>query len=479
MKRILLLTVFIAIAVGQFSCKKNFDINKNPNDPADVTIVQLLPAAQVSIGQVMGNYLQVVGGIWAQYWTQNPNASQYRPLEQYQPGPESANRAWQELYSGALSDLKKIVEKAGTGDNTRNYAAIAKILQGYTFQVLTDNFGDIPYKEALLGEDSKITSPKYDKQEDIYPSIIALVKEGRSMITFEGEAPGSDDIIYGGDMAAWGAFANTLLLKMYLRLAYRNPSLAQAGIAELQNDPYGFLGATAQVNFISTPGNTNPLYSEMKGLSSTQNLIASATSVDSMGERGDSRVFIFYTGTAGLEQGYYNINPPGSYSTPTSAVGALVADPESATAPVKLISSYESLFLQAEAAARGWMSGDIQSLYEGAIQANFLEYEAFGLTSTDADDYISGAGAYPSGSMEDNLKAIITEKWYSMNGNQNIEAWTEWRRTGYPDFFTISKTSRIGNTFPQRIPYPESEITRNLNYPGTRPITEKVWWDIN
>lgn len=479
MKKSLLIILAVVATITQFSCKKSFDINKNPNSPADVTVVQLLPAAQVSIAQVNGNYLQIVGGIWSQYWTQNPNSSQYRPLEQYQPGPSSANTAWLELYAGALPDLKKIVEKSGTADNTRNYTAIAKILQGYTFQLLTDNFGDIPFSEALKGEDDKITSPKYDRQEDIYNGIIALVKEGRDLINLDGEGPSSDDVMFGGDMSAWGQFANTLLLRMYLRLAYRNPGLAQAGITELQNNSYGFLSSTGQVAYYSIPGNTNPLYSEMKILNSTQNLIASATSVDSMGERNDPRVLVFYTGTSGLEQGYYNINPPASYSTPSSAVGALVADPESATAPVKFISSYESLFLQAEAAARGWMSGDAKSLYEAAIQASFQEYEAFGLTSADADDYISGAGAYPGGSTEDNIRAIITEKWYAMNGNQNIEAWTEWRRTGYPDFFTISKTSRIGNSFPQRIPYPETEITRNLKFPGQKDITEKVWWDAN
>ncbi|HEY1032601.1 MAG TPA: SusD/RagB family nutrient-binding outer membrane lipoprotein [Flavipsychrobacter sp.] len=63
--------------------------------------------------------------------------------------------------------------------------------------------------------------------------------------------------------------------------------------------------------------------------------------------------------------------------------------------------------------------------------------------------------------------------------NQNIEAWTEWRRTGYPDFFTLSRNSRIGSQFPQRLPYPEAEVTRNLNFPGQKPMTEKVWWDAN
>lgn len=460
------------------ACKKTLDVNKNMNSPADVTVVQLLPAAQISIGQVTGNYFQIVGGIWAQYWTQSPNASQYRPFEQYQPEPSSTTNAWQELYAGALPDLQKIIDKAGTAENTRNYTAIAKILQGYTYQLLTDNFNDIPFSEALKGEASGITSPKYDKQEDVYNGIINLVKEGRDLISYEGAHPGSDDIIYNGNMVLWAKFANTLLLRMYLRLAYRNPGMAQAGIAALQTDGNGFITSTsetAQIVYSSNPGNTNPLYSEMANLNFTQNLIGSATSIDSMDARLDPRIEVFYVLLgAGLEQGYYNIYPPASsYAVPSPAVGGQASESASGDAPVKFLTSYESLFLQAEAAARGWLPGDAAQLFEDAITANFVEY------GVDPVDYL-GVAVYPTtGSLEEKIKAIITEKWYAMNGNQNIEAWTEWRRTGYPDFFTLSRNSRIGSQFPQRLPYPEAEVTRNLNFPGQKPMTEKVWWDAN
>lgn len=462
-------------------CKKYLDINKNPNFPENVTQRELLPAAQISIGQVYGNYLQVVGGIWAQYWTQNPNSSQYRQLEQYQPGPESADRAWLALYAGALPDLQKIIEKSGTAQNTRNYTAIAKILQAYTFQLLTDNFGDIPFTDALKGEDAGITSPKYDAQQVVYNGIIAMAKEGRDMIAFDADGPTTDDLIYHGDMALWARFANTLLLRMYLRLAYVNPSLSQAGIIEVQADPNGFLdiGQTAQVTYTSSSGNTNPLYSEISGLGFTQNLVASATAFDTLAERGDPRIDVFYAnGAAGLQQGYYNIPNPATYATPSAAVGGDANDPSSATAPVKLLTSYESLFLQAEAAARQGMSTDAAGFYAGAVEANFTEY---GLGDPALISYYTDTlSIYPgSGTIEEQVGFIITEKWYAMNGNQNIEAWAEWRRTGYPNFFTFSPTSRIGNRFPERIPYPESEITRNLNFPGQKDITQRVWWDVN
>ncbi len=481
MKKIWLSIFSIVVLTSQFGCKKTFDINKNPNYPEDVTVKELLPAAEVSISHQLGNYFQVVGGIWGQYWTQSPNSSQYRNFEQYNPGPSTANTAWQELYAGALTDLDRIVTKADTALNTRNYTAIAKILQGFTYQLLTDNFGDIPFSEALKGESTTgvgNVSPKYDKQQDVYAGIIKLVKEGRDMITFDGMSPGTDDVILQGDMATWGQFANTLLLKMYLRMIYVNPGMAMQGITELQADQYGFLGNTVQISYTSDPGNTYPLYSEMANLNYTQNLIASATSVDSMVARQDPRVDVFYTGIVALQQGYYSIPNPGSYSTPSGTVGGNAQDPSSAEAPVKFISSYESLFLQAEAAAR-LGTGDAATLYKTAIETSMAEY---GIDPTDpvVVRYTDTTAVYPlGGSLEEQVKAIITEKWYAMNGTQNIEAWTEWRRTGYPDFFTLSVNSRVGNNFPARLPYPETELTRNANFPGQKQVIEKVWWDVH
>ncbi|GAA4468513.1 SusD/RagB family nutrient-binding outer membrane lipoprotein [Nemorincola caseinilytica] len=474
MKKSLLILCAIVLAT-QYSCRKTLNVNTNPNEPADVTVTELLPAAEISLSHQYGNYFQLVGGLWAQYWTQSPSASQYRPFEQYQPGPSSANTAWQELYAGTLTDLRQIVKKAGTAENTKNYTAVAKILQGYTLQLLTDNFGDIPFTDALKGEDG-VTSPRYDRQQDIYPAIIALVREGRDLIDVDALGPGTDDVIFHGDMYAWGQFANTLLLRMNLRMAYVDPTTAMAGVAEAQANSYGFLEATAQIAYSSSPGNAYPFYSEISNLGFTQNVVASATAVNAMLANEDVRIFSFYTGTVGLQQGYYGTPSPGSYSLPSALTGANANDPSSATAPVKLLSSYESLFLQAEAAARAGAASAAMDLYNAAIGANFLEYE---LTADDAETYILDVAGYPlAGTMEEQIEAIITQKWFAMTGNQNIEAWTEWRRTGYPDIFTISRASRIGNQFPMRLPYPETELTRNLNFPGQKNITDRVWWDV-
>jgi hypothetical protein len=522
-------------------CKKFRDVNKNPNSPEQVSINLLLSSAQGEIAQQVGGKFQIAGSMWSQYWTQDPSASQYRVFEQYQIDGSDINNAWIGLYSGALTDLEKIIKKGGT---SKNYIAIAKILKGYTFQMLTDQFGDIPFTEALKGESDGITSPHYDSQETVYNGIIALVKDGMSEIDASAAAPGSDDLIYGGDMAAWEKFGNTLLLRVYMRLSERSPSVAQQGITELYANGIGFIaeGETAKIDYSSEPGNYNPFYSEINNavIARQLNLIASSTAIDSFLAENDPRIAAFYYhngGYKGLRQGDY-LSAAGTFSTPSAAVGGDVRAgdiiAQSAKAPVIFLSDYESLYLQAEAVVRGWGTGDDAALFERAVTANFTAYGApitaaigevfsplvadsvatsptdghlvdvpFNLAYatetylhgdggilTEGTYYLEGEevsptsasywGTYPAGgTVQERIQHIITQKWFSMCGNQGIESWTEWRRTGFPNFFVVSKNSVIGQNFPVRFPYPDDETSNNLNFPGPKQVTQKVWWDAN
>ncbi|HNB82789.1 MAG TPA: SusD/RagB family nutrient-binding outer membrane lipoprotein, partial [Chitinophagaceae bacterium] len=89
-------------------------------------------------------------------------------------------------------------------------------------------------------------------------------------------------------------------------------------------------------------------------------------------------------------------------------------------------------------------------------------------------------GVYPvGGTMEEKIRHIITQKWFAMCGNQGFEAWTEQRRTGYPDFFVQSVNSLIGAKKPARFLYPTEEINLNANFPGLKTVDTRVWWDVN
>ncbi|HVW99984.1 MAG TPA: SusD/RagB family nutrient-binding outer membrane lipoprotein, partial [Candidatus Babeliaceae bacterium] len=126
-------------------------------------------------------------------------------------------------------------------------------------------------------------------------------------------------------------------------------------------------------------------------------------------------------------------------------------------------------------------------LFTQGITASFNSYSAQlaanGVDPTSAlATYLATANwaQYPAtGTTDQKIRYIITQKWFSMCGNEGFEAWTEWRRTGYPDFFTVSQSSLIGQNFPRRFLYPFSEVTRNANFPGLVPVTTPVWWDVN
>ena len=478
----LLLLVFIAV-IGLSGCKKFLDVNEDPNKPGSADPNLLLPVSQTGLGMVVGNYFQVYGGIWGQYWTQSPNASQYKSIDRYNSANTAFDQVWNRIYTKALINAQLIISSKVVGaDQTKG---IAYLMKAYTFQVATDAFGDIPVGDALQ---SVNVSPKYIPQAAVYDSIFNYIDKGIALVGVANvvKPPGSQDVVFQGDMAQWKAFANTLKLKAYLRLSNVDPAKARAGIAALYATQPVFLTKDAFIKYIATGGNDNPLYNEMVGLGKTQNLVASSTAVDQFTANSDPRLFKFYvpvpktTGITAIAQGSFNQFPGLDVSLPSALVGGSPNDPLSAIAPVKLISASESYFLQAEAVARGWASGDVNGLFVKGINESFV---ATGITDpTIAATYIAGArdgqkALTAAASTEAKVKAIITQKYYAMCGFQGFEAWTEYRRTGYPDFLIISKAAPAGTTIPpRRMIYPNSEAVTNLNFPGNKAVDVPVWW---
>lgn len=494
-------TGFVTALSLSIGCRKQLDVNTNPNIATEVSPDLLLPSAEVNLAVAMGVDIQTTGSFWAEYWTQSPSASQYKDLEQYQPTGSDFDREWAQFYSGTLEDLKKMNQIAAATQRPQ-YVAVGKLLMAYTFQVITDAWGDVPFTEALRGEvsEGQILNPRYDQQAMIYDSLISMTNEALSMISLtDTRKPGTDDLIFRGNMTSWRRFGNTLKLKLYLRLSEVNPTKARAGLtATLAAGNFLTAAENAQLTFVSTSGNRNPLSGEITALSYTQNQVASATAIDSLNRNNDPRTGVFYDqaydaicneyGYVGLRQGDYNQSPSLLLSAPGPTTGAngnfscnsnyLAAR----TAPVRFLMGYESLFLQAEAVARTGTPSNgagADSLFGAAIRANFVH---LGLTSAAANSYIASSywGRYPVGSaVQDQIRHIITQKWFSMTGLQGFEAWTEFRRTGYPSFLVPSVNSFLGNNFPKRFPYPNTELTRNSNFPGQRQVSQPVYWDVN
>ena len=482
-----ILIIGLVAAVGFSGCKKYLAVNQNPNNPDNADPTLPLPTTEAAISQVVGNSFQVFGNMWSQYWTQSPVASQYKSIDQYAPVATNFDGPWLDLYRVALVNADLITKSTEPG--LENLKGIAYLMKAYSFQVATDAFGDVPLSQAL--QPTVYQNPKYDAQQVVYDSIFMYINKAFPLLHASAVSPGAQDMIFNGDMTMWVAFANTLELRAYLRLSNIDPATAQKGIAALYATNPTFLTVDASITYTSTGGNENPFYNEASSptLGKIQNVVASSTIVNAFTKNNDPRLSKFFTlfidkvnpvdSVESIPQGDYLSFVNKKVSPPSPLVGGQANDPASATAPVKLISAAESYFLQAEAVARGWAAGNVTSLYEAGITASF--------TATGAGDPTTYINTAPDGlqalttaaSVADKVKAIITQKYYAMCGFQGFEAWTEWRRTGYPTFFVPSAATTIApGQMPLRMLYPNSELTSNLNYPGTTPIYKPVWWGL-
>lgn len=461
------------------SCKKWLDVNQTPNDleQGKGTLELALPSAEYTISYVVGNKYAEIGGFLAQYYTQNPSSTQYYDFDRYSFDANDGDREWSQLYAGALKDLNFIVDK-GTTSGDSNYVAAAKILQAYTFQLVSDVHGDVPFSEALLAQSGNI-APHYDAQSAVYDGCLVLLNDAINMISLSSTShPGTDDVIFQGDMSLWLKFANSLKLKLAMRQSNVRPTTTAAILASLSGADFLEAGENASIAFSATKGNQNPLYASIQGLG-VDNNVASAAIADSLNTWVDPRASAFYdeesfgaSGINGIAQGAA-AESPGAFpaNTPNSQMSTQILG---ATTPVILMSNWEVKFLLAEAKSKSWYSSltTAQEDYEEAI-VNNMEY--FGIDTTGLGLFTMAPYMWET-APADQMKQIAVQKWVAFCGTQSMEAWTELRRLGMP-VLPVSLASQLPvGMFPQRIPYVSGEETTNPNFPGQVPITTKMWW---
>lgn len=492
MKKILgIFLVFTAVTV--ISCDEDLDINTDPNYPGQINAGLALSAAQASIASVVGNEFMNVGGFYAEYHTQAPTASQYENIDQYNLNTSYADNLWTELYAGALNDLKYVrdesMERGDTGTNL-----IAEVLTAYTFQYLVDLFDDVPYSEAFQGSEGNL-APAIDSGEEIYADLLERIDAAIAL--YEANPTdaevGQQDIIYGGNIERWIEFANTLKLRLHLRMAYTPMADPAAVNALLAED--NFLTADATFNiFEANTGKQNPFYEVQ--LSTTGlgdiNHVASNTLLNFYTENSDPRIDAVYrtntTGAhAGIPQGSGNEfnNTAVNYSRPN--VGP--------TTPVFFMTVMESEFLQAEALIRYAGGTGAKEAYDMGVMESFQLYaQYFGLENPGAAaGLIAPGGAYeyqPEADVEATVRQVIIQKWAALPYINNVEAWIESTRTKYPEIVEEGTENYAeGNRIPSRISvlggtnipsilfYSQDEVNRNPNLTQRSNLTENVWWD--
>ncbi|KJD37095.1 hypothetical protein PW52_01165 [Tamlana sedimentorum] len=456
----------------------DLDINTDPDllSPTDIPISAELPTSITGVATAAGTYFAIPGGLWSQFYTQSAVANQYRVIDDYSMTNSSGliTGGWAQMYD-ALTDIRNI-QSISLEDENWNYYLIATTLEAYSFQLLADFYENVPYTEA---NDPTILSPSFNTSEEIYDAITAELKNALAKDLSESpvdNTPGTDDYIFEGDMDKWTQFANTLLLKIYLRQSNARPSVAQSGITSLINSGVSFLDdAAAITQYIDEDSRSNPLYeNERRQLNVGTNLRASSTLGTYLQRNGDTRLDEYYDGV--------NFQEQGNFEDGTADASLPILN---ATDAFYFMTKAESKFIQAEARVR-YMSGTgAQALYEEGVTAAF---ERWGL---DASTFISGNYAYPNGSNEENIEAIILQKWVDLFPGSGFESFIEQNRTGYPSISSVPTTdlsyvpgqltySVEGTTlgaFPKRFEYPNDELQTNVNAPTEiLDITEKTWY---
>lgn len=463
--------LLLLLSVGLISCSDDFlDVNENPNDPANSTPSLTLPVAQHNFGELTGTTMNYLGNYMVYNYTVPSNWSANASLIRYQVTSNFYGSIFENSYGLIFRDLtylENYEDESGAVDYGA-YDVIAKTIKGFQYQYLVDLYGDVPFTEAnLRGENP---TPAYDEAEFVYKSVIDSLDMAINLagnLPENAENPGSQDIIFGGNMGAWARFANTIKLRMLIRMSGTGQDqYIQEELAQILANGNGFISSdvTANPGYSNNADQQAPVYEYMgfqpSGTETDRWDFTAATdyAISFLENTNDPRIGRIYSASRNADEfkgAPQTTELPGSgfTSDDLSHPGPGIVKSADMDQPIMLLA--EALFLQAEAVQRGWMEGDAQALYEAAIEASF--------------DYLGAEGAeeYYSQNIEnvgweassDKIEAIITQKWVALNGISGIESWIELTRTGYPDGLPIPAES--GGTRPVRLMYPVSELARN------------------
>jgi hypothetical protein len=532
MKKIVYIIAGAAIVLAS-SCKKYLDINENPNSVVTSTADLVLPQAIVGTAAIThGDYNTGIGAD-LMYRANAGGFSGFGTVISYDWTTGSFTAAWSDTYDN-VNDYKYIKDNTEGKLNYIYFNAVARIMSAYMMGMLVDQYGDIPYTDAWKGAGN--VAPKYDKAEAIYKDLAAQLDTGIALINTGLANPlaviaftSATDPLYcqsnTPNMAAWKQFANTVKLRLVVRAG---------GKVTFNNTNFTTDG------FITNDAIVNPLYRKEAGKISPIFPYSATNAATTSSRLPSTYIVSFYDGVklTDTKRGLVtfrtwpnppsnqlgnetNPNPPSS-PTPNSWVkGAIVPATGLHGAPsgtsygnvgimkdytqgVPLITLAEAFFLQAEAVARGYITGDANALFNKGVEASFAYLYKDGTGNVPAtapyNNPAADATAYRAAnptsylanynlatSLEQRIEAIITQKYIAFHGISMHEAWNDYRRTGYPavtgtgptqTFVSNVSLATRPDRFPTRFLYPSTEYNTNAaNIPtGVDKFKTLMFW---
>lgn len=503
MKNVLKIFTGVCMVMIISSCEKFLDVNNNPNDPVNenLSLSAKLPAALVSsVNQEVGQ-LNQLGAFWAGYWGTASEGVNLFFKEKNYDGPGIRHQrdgipVWENGFTTLL--YYQLIREQAIKENALFYAGVAKIMQGWHFLRLVDIYNNLPFDDALQG--TIHPTPRYEEGKVVYEKSLDLITAGISDIknALPGTEAKTDDVLFNGNRTLWIRFANTVKLRALIRQSEVGAAAyITAEIAKITTEGSGFLGAgehaLVKPGYLSSTGKMSPLwetyYRNVQGVATgnLQDLRPTQYLVDQYQQRNDPRLPQLYVAVDGSYKGVLFGNPNVDAQYNRASTSAFKGPQEnsnkpagvfkSAVQPSVLMGAFESLFLQAEAAQRGWLpGGNAQLLYEEGIRESFKYMEVsadlFAAYNSQANVNITQAA--------DKIIRIVEQKWLALNSISSIEAWSEYRRLGVPAIPNSLEAPRP-DARPLRLMYPESERQTNNTEAAKQGsddmTTAPVWWD--
>jgi len=472
--------IFVTFILTMISCTKDFEeINTNPNAPVVVQPSLLLRQVIYDYGEQMSYEGFVAGDLLAQYRT----ALDFNLFDRHDlKSPQLGGNPWSIFYTN-LRDNEIILKKATENQAFSVYEGPALILKSYMAAALTDLYGDVPYFEAFNGLQGS-TTPKYDLQEAIYQNengILDNLDKGIAAIkAYSGAIPLEGDVLFNGNLSAWIRFANSLKIKYLMRIS--NKVAVSSQLQTIFNEGNYITSNAQNAVFDFTNSAPNSFRLAQLRVGDFNNFVLSKTMEEILTDLNDNRIATFFRPFANSNSAQFNGLINGINSSTTSIVladlslGGTLFRENTSLLDANFMTAWETSFLLAEAAEKGYITANVETLYNNGVTQAFQ----FWNTVLPAN-YLSG-NANLAAPGKSRLQQIITQKWIAsvING---YEGWIEYRRTGFPQLKNVAASLNNG-LIPVRMPYPPEEASLNSeNYKSAETATNgnsldvKVWWN--
>ncbi|EPR67366.1 hypothetical protein ADICYQ_3639 [Cyclobacterium qasimii M12-11B] len=393
-------------------------------------------------------------------------------------------------YRDYIINISEVVRLTADDAQKNDQNAMARIWKVWLYHWVTDAYGDIPYFEAAQGVENVINLPVYNTQEEIYIDLLNELKEAETQLGAQGDqlSFGNADILYQGNVENWKKFANSLRLRLAIRVRFADASLASEHISDVINSPLidvNSENASLRTLPPTSSENTNNVnYIWTRELTATIPMFVGFPIMDVMIPTGDPRLPVLASPTLDGSESFRGrpIQLLQEEKVPyghemVASVGPLLKEE---TYDIIVMNAAEVFFLKAEAAFAGITGEDANQQYRLGIQASMEQYA---ISETDTQGFLSEEVGSLTGTQEEQFEKIVTQKYIS-TFFQHYQGWAEFRRTGYPRVWIGNDPGVTNGQIPRRLTYPNDEYLKNeanvkaaADRMGGNDLMTRVWWD--